>query len=169
MIINKTIEQFFSDIIYVNSNPANIKIIKKSKVGDNIIEDKVEFKIKLKKTKINKVDDNFLTRKILFEMIKGNSEVIKIKSNSLFERLFISKFKNLKIKLKEILNDNNYIIVDSDFKNVKKLNLNNKIYRVDGIDCIIIGEKTNFYIKEFNINEIEYFFDSKLFKIIEIQ
>src|SRR5690606_4784475 len=109
---------FFSEVIYVNSNPANIKTERKFKENGKLKTVKENLQIDLKTSCLSEESRNLMIPECICygisDDIKTKCEKIELESSvTLFEKLYTSRTKKIEKYLKDTLSPDNYIITSS--------------------------------------------------------
>lgn len=179
---------YFSEVIYVNSNPFNLKIEKKFKENGKLKTVKENLQINLKTSYISEDSKNLMIPECscygISDDIKTKCLRIELDSSvTLFEKLYTSKGKKIEKYLKDTLSPDNYIITSSRILKMIP-NIENKIFINDTIDeffqekmsnFIIIGKKNPIFLlnKYSNLDEIDsievsYSYDNSQFQVIKL-
>lgn len=187
-IFESDLLNFFSEVIYVNSNPYNLKVEKKFKENGKLKTIKENFKIDLKSIYISEKSKNLMMPECscygISDDIKVHCESLKFKlSLNIFESIYTKKSSKLSKFLNSYLDKEDYIITgDRIIKNIK--GIENKIFSNDMMneffqekmrDTIIVGKKSPIYLlktydklKGFDCLEVYFQYDKSKFKVIKL-
>ena len=135
----KEILNYFSEVIYVDSNPAILKTERKFKENGKLKIEKNQNKIHLKSLLLYEGSKNLMSPEcgcsgIVDEIKKLPSIKFRYRSNFI-EKIFINKEKKLVEFLQELIKVDNYLITNSKLsKIIKKYLPKITIYEIDSID-----------------------------------
>jgi len=185
----KELLNYFSEVIYVDSNPAILKTERKFKENGKLKIEKSQNKIHLKSLLLYEGSKNLMSPECgcsgIIDNIKQLPPIKFRYSSNFIEKIFINKEKKLVKFLLEIVKDDNYLITNSKIsKIIKKYLPKITIYQIDSVDeyfqdrlenKIIIGKKIPIYlqkefnkIKDFESFEVFYFCDLNKFTVVSL-
>lgn len=179
----KELLKYFSEVIYVDSNPAILKYENVYKQNGKLKVEKKEEKINLKSLIIPDESKDLMSPKYesngLVDYINDNSLAIEFKyyPSNIIDKIIKRKDAKLNTFISNKVTINNYILTNSKISEVIKRCLDNEIYQ---IECkrmdnkIVIGKKAPIYLlKDYNkLNnesvEVLYFFDFNNFNVVNL-
>lgn len=186
----KNLLNYFSDVLYVDTNPATLKYENVYKRDGKLNIEKGEKIINLESMLLFDTSQDLMSPECrcsgIIDHIKTKSPSIKYNyyPKNILKYLFSNKEKNLLNFLKSKLSNDNYIITSYNIGKLIENKIENKIYKLDSIDeyfqerlhnKIIIGVKKTIYlmkdyhkIKNFESVEVFYFTDSSNFLVIDL-
>jgi hypothetical protein len=163
-LLFKEIEKYFN-LISVDTNPVIFEIQDKFKINgkiENIVRNEV---YNLDKYNLDLTNIHSIKSMLIDNMKLCN--IKKLHSKNIFIRPFMNKKKIILKELKE-LSYNNFIVTSSEIFNKFLTDLNISVFIDNSVNDIIIGERTDFLIREISSNEIEIYFDKNKFYTLVI-
>lgn len=163
-LLFKEIEKYFN-LISVDTNPFIFEIQDKFKINgkiENIVRNEV---YNLDKYNLDLTNIHSIKSMLIDNMKLCN--IKKLHSKNIFIRPFMNKKKIILKELKE-LSYNNFIVTSSEIFNKFLTDLNISVFIDNSVNDIIIGERTDFLIREISSNEIEIYFDKNKFYTLVI-
>jgi hypothetical protein len=164
-LLSKEIEKYFN-LVSVDTNPVIFEIndtFKKNGKIENIVKKET---YNLHKYNLDSTNISSIKSMLIDNMKLCNTRKLHISKNILI-RPFLSKKKIILKELKE-LSYNNFIVTSSEIFNNFLTDLNISVFIDNSVNDIIIGERTDFLIREISSNEIEFYFDKNKFYILVI-
>lgn len=180
---------YFSEVIYVDSNPAILKTERKFKENGKLKIEKNRNEIRLKTLLLFEDSKNLMAPECgcsgIIQDIKNLKPVIFNYNYSFIKSIFVNKNRILSFFLQESINEDNYLMTSSTIsKKIKKYLPNNTIHQIDSIDeyfrgrlenKIIIGKKVPIFlhknydkVKDFESIEVFYYTDLSEFSVINL-
>lgn len=163
-LLFKEIEKYFN-LISVDTNPVIFEIQDKFKINgkiENIVRNEV---YNLDKYNLDLTNIHSIKSMLIDNMKLCN--IKKLHSKNIFIRPFMNKKKIILKELKE-LSYNNFIVTSSEIFNKFLTDLNISVFIDNSVNDIIIGERTDFLIREISSNEIEIYYDKNKFYTLVI-
>ena len=165
-LLSNEIEKYFN-FFKVDSNPVIFKIREVFKSNGKVQSSIREEVYNLEKYQLD-ITDIFSIKTMLFtNMTLSNVKEIKLSKNAL-TRLFRDNKKVILKQLKDI-SSKNFIITSSEIFNSFLRDLECEVIIDNSVKDIIIGEKTDFLIREISSTEIEFYFDKSKFYSLKIK
>jgi hypothetical protein len=159
------IEKYFN-LVKVDTNPFIFKIREVFKKNDKIESSIREEVYNLEKYQLDITDISSI-KTMLFD----NMTLFDVKEIKLSKNKFIMLFRdNKKLIFKELkdISSTNFIITSTDIFNSFLTDINCEVIIDNSVNDIIVGERTDFLIREISSTEIEFYFDKSKFYSLRI-
>jgi len=159
------IEKYFN-LVEVDTNPVIFNIREVFKKNDKVECSIREELYNLEKYQLDITDISSIRRMLFTNMKLSNVKEVKLSKN-----ILIMFFRdNKKIILKELkhISPSNFIITSTEIFNRFLTDIKCKVIIDNSVNDIIIGETTDFLIREISSTEIEFYFDKSKFYWLKI-
>ncbi len=163
--LSNEIEKYFN-IVKVDTNPVIFKIREVFKKNDKVEYSVREEVYNLEKYQLDLTDISSIKTMLFNNMTLCNIKEIKLSKNVLI-MLFRDNKKTIIKELKDI-SSRNFIITSTEIFNRFLIELGCEVIIDNSVNDIIIGERTNFLIREISSTEIEFYFDKSKFSCLKI-
>ena len=165
-LLSNEIEKYFN-LVKVDSNPVSFSIREVFKSNGKVQSSIREEVYNLEKYQLDITDISSIKTMLFTNMTLSNVKEIKLSKNTLI-RLFRD---NKKIILKELkdISSSNFIITSTDIFNSFLTDINCEVIIDNSVNDIIVGERTDFLIREISSTEIEFYFDKSKFYCLRIK
>lgn len=160
------IEKYFN-LVKVDTNPVIFKIREVFKKNDKVESSLREEIYNLEKYQLDITDISSIKTMLFDNMTLSNVKEIKLSKNTL-TRLFRDNKKVILKELKDI-SSKNFVITSIEIFNSFLSDLECEVIIDNSVKDIIIGEKTDFLIREISSTEIEFYFDKNKFSCLRIK
>lgn len=160
------IEKYFN-LVKVDTNPVVFKIREVFKKNDKVESSVREEVYNLEKYQLDITDISSIKTMLFDNMTLSNVKEIKLSKNALI-MFFRDNKKTILKELKEI-SSNNFIITSTKIFNNFLSDLECEVIIDNSVNDIIIGERTDFLIREISSTEIEFYFDKSKFSCLRIK
>lgn len=164
--LSNEIEKYFN-LIKVDSNPVSFNIREVFKINGKVQSSIREEVYNLEKYQLDLTDISSIKSMLFTNMVLSNVKEIKLSKNAL-TRLFRDNKKVILKELKDI-SSKNFIITSSETFNSFLSDLECEVIIDNSVNDIIIGERTDFLIREISSTEIEFYFDKSKFSCLRIK
>ena len=187
-IFENKLLKYFTEVIYVDSNPAVLKTETIFKENGKVKLVKKEKEINLKDVRLYGSSTNLMSPEcgcsgIIDDIIRSKKSIdFKYKSKNILDRIFNNRVKKLNEFLNSEISDNQYIITTSKISKI--INTNVDILEIDDFDeysnkkledKIIIVKKSHIYllrdfekIEDINSNKVSIYYDIENFTLINL-
>lgn len=191
-IFENKLLKYFTEVIYVDSNPAVLKTETIFKENGKVKLVKKEKEINLKDVRLYGSSTNLMSPEcgcsgiidgIIDGIIRSKKSIdFKYKSKNILDRIFNNRVKKLNEFLNSEISDNQYIITTSKISKI--INTNVDILEIDDFDeysnkkledKIIIVKKSHIYllrdfekIEDINSNKVSIYYDIENFTLINL-
>jgi hypothetical protein len=165
-LLSNEIEKFFN-LIKVDSNPVIFSIREVFKSNGKVQSSIREEIYNLEKYQLDITDISSIKTMLFTNMTLSNVKEIKLFKNTLI-MLFRDNKKIVLKELKDILSSN-FIITSTDIFNSFLTDIDCEVIIDNSVNDIIVGERTDFLIREISSNEIEFYFDKSKFYSLRIK
>lgn len=187
-IFENKLLKYFTEVIYVDSNPAVLKKETIFKENGKVKLVKKEKEINLKDVRLYGSSTNLMSPEcgcsgIIDGIIRSKKSIdFKYKSKNILDRIFNNRVKKLNEFLNSEISDNQYIITTSKISKI--INTNVDILEIDDFDeysnkkledKIIIVKKSHIYllrdfekIEDINSNKVSIYYDIENFTLINL-
>lgn len=164
--LSNEIEKFFN-LIKVDSNPVSFNITEVFKKNGKVQSSIREEVYNLEKYQLDITDISSIRTMLFTNMVLSNTREVKMSKNVL--TMFFRD--NKKIILKELKNisSNNFIITSTEIFNRFLTDIDCEVIIDNSVNDIIVGERTDFLIREISSTEIEFYFDKSKFYSLRIK
>jgi len=165
-LLSKEIEKYFN-LIKVDSNPVSFNIREVFKNNGKVESSIREEVYNLEKYQLDITDISSIKTMLFTNMTLSNIKEVKISKNTL-----IMLFRdNKKIILKELkdISSTNFIITSTDIFNNFLTDIDCEVIIDNSVNDIIVGERTDFLLREISSTEIEFYFDKSKFNCLIIK
>jgi len=165
-LLSNEIEKFFN-LIKVDSNPVTFSIREVFKSNGKVESSIREEIYNLEKYQLDITDISSIKTMLFTNMTLCNVKEVKMSKNVLI--MFFRD--NKKVILKELKNisPSNFIITSTEIFNSFLTDIDCEVIMDDSVNDIIIGERTDFLIREISSTEIEFYFDKSKFSCLKIK
>lgn len=159
------IEKYFN-LVEVDTNPVIFNIREVFKKNDKVECSIREELYNLEKYQLDITDISSIRRMLFTNMKLSNVKEVKLSKNI----LIIFFRDNKKIILKELkhISPSNFIITSTEIFNRFLTDIKCEVIIDNSVNDIIIGETTDFLIREISSTEIEFYFDKSKFYWLKI-
>ncbi len=164
--LSNEIEKYFN-LVKVDSNPFIFKIREVFKKNDKVESSVREEVYNLEKYQLDITDISSIKAMLFTNMTLSNVKEIKLSKNTL-TRLFRDNKKVILKELKDI-SSKNFVITSIEIFNSFLSDLECEVIIDNSVKDIIIGERTDFLIREISSTEIEFYFDKNKFSCLRIK
>lgn len=164
--LSNEIEKYFN-LIKVYSNPVSFDIREVFKINGKVQSSIREEVYNLEKYQLDLTDISSIKSMLFTNMVLSNVKEIKLSKNVL-RRLFRDNKKVILKELKDI-SSKNFIITSSEIFNSFLSDLECEVVIDNSVNDIIVGERTDFLIREISSTEIEFYFDKSKFSCLRIK
>ena len=164
--LSNEIEKYFN-LIKVYSNPVSFDIREVFKINGKVQSSIREEVYNLEKYQLDLTDISSIKSMLFTNMVLSNVKEIKLSKNAL-TRLFRDNKKVILKELKDI-SSKNFIITSSEIFNSFLSDLECEVVIDNSVNDIIVGERTDFLIREISSTEIEFYFDKSKFSCLRIK
>lgn len=164
--LSNEIEKYFN-LIKVDSNPVSFNIREVFKINGKVQSSIREEVYNLEKYQLDLTDISSIKSMLFTNMVLSNVKEIKLSKNAL-RRLFRDNKKVILKELKDI-SSSNFIITSTDIFNSFLTDINCEVVIDNSVNDIIVGERTDFLIREISSTEIEFYFDKSKFSCLRIK
>jgi hypothetical protein len=165
-LLSNEIEKYFN-LVKVDSNPVSFSIREVFKSNGKVQSSIREEVYNLEKYQLDITDISSIKTMLFTNMTLSNVKEIKLSKNTLI-MLFRDNKKIILKELKDILSSN-FIITSTDIFNSFLTDIDCEVIIDDSVNDIIIGERTDFLIREISSTEIEFYFDKSKFYSLRIK
>ena len=165
-LLSNEIEKYFN-LIKVDSNPVSFDIREVFKINGKVHSSIREEVYNLEKYQLDITDISSIKSMLFTNMTLSNVKEIKQSKNAL-TRLFRDNKKVILKELKDI-SSKNFIITSTEIFNSFLSELEYEVIIDNLVNDIIIGERTDFLIREISSTEIEFYFDNSKFYCLKIK
>lgn len=165
-LLSKEIEKYFN-LIKVDSNPVSFNIREVFKNNGKVESSIREEVYNLEKYQLDITDISSIKTMLFTNMTLSNIKEVKLSKNTL-----IMLFRdNKKIILKELkdISSTNFIITSTDIFNNFLTDIDCEVIIDNSVNDIIVGERTDFLLREISSTEIEFYFDKSKFNCLIIK
>jgi hypothetical protein len=165
-LLSKEIEKYFN-LIKVDSNPVSFSIREVFKNNGKVESSIREEVYNLEKYQLDITDISSIKTMLFTNMTLSNIKEVKLSKNTL-----IMLFRdNKKIILKELkdISSTNFIITSTDIFNNFLTDIDCEVIIDNSVNDIIVGERTDFLLREISSTEIEFYFDKSKFNCLIIK
>ena len=165
-LLSNEIEKFFN-FIKVDSNPVSFSIREVFKKNGKVQSSIREEVYNLEKYQLDIIDISSIKTMLFTNMTLSNVKEIEVSKN----RLIMLFRDNKKVILKELkdISSSNFIITSTEIFNSFLTDIDCEVIINDSVNDIIIGERTDFLIREISSTEIEFYFDKSKFYSLRIK
>ncbi len=164
--LSNEIEKYFN-LIKVDSNPVSFNIREVFKINGKVQSSIREEVYNLEKYQLDLTDISSIKSMLFTNMVLSNVKEIKLSKNAL-TRLFRDNKKVILKELKDI-SSKNFIITSREIFNSFLSDLECEVVIDNSVNDIIVGERTDFLIREISSTEIEFYFDKSKFSCLRIK
>ena len=164
--LSNEIEKYFN-LIKVDSNPVSFNIREVFKINGKVQSSIREEVYNLEKYQLDLTDISSIKSMLFTNMTLSNVKEIKLSKNTL-TRLFRDNKKVILKELKDI-SSKNFIITSREIFNSFLSDLECEVVIDNSVNDIIVGERTDFLIREISSTEIEFYFDKSKFSCLRIK
>ena len=165
-LLSSEIEKYFN-LIKVDSNPISFTIREVFKSNGKVQSSIREEIYNLEKYQLDITDISSIKTMLFTNMTLSNVKDIKLSKNTLI-MLFRDNKKIILKELKDILSSN-FIITSTDIFNSFLTDIDCEVIIDNSVNDIIVGERTDFLIREISSTEIEFYFDKSRFYSLRIK
>lgn len=165
-LLSNQIEKYFN-VIKVDSNPASFSIREVFKNNGKVQSSIREELYNLEKYQLDTTDISSIKTMLYTNMTLSNVREIKMSKNILTK--LIRDNKKVVMKQLKDISLNNFIITSTELFNSFLTDINCEVFIDDSVSDIIVGERTNFLIREVSPTEIEFYFDKDKFYCLRIK
>jgi hypothetical protein len=160
------IEKYFN-LVKVDTNPVIFKIREVFKKNDKVESSVREEIYNLEKYQLDITDISSIKTMLFDNMTLSNVKEIKLSKNALI--MFFRDNKKVILKELKDISSKNFIITSSEIFNSFLSDLECEVIIDNSVKNIIIGERTDFLIREISSTEIEFYFDKSKFSCLRIK
>ena len=165
-LLSNEIEKYFN-LIKVDGNPVSFSIREVFKSNGKVQSSIREEIYNLEKYQLDITDISSIRAMLFTNMTLSNVKEIKLFKNTLI-MLFRDNKKIVLKELKDILSSN-FIITSTETFNRFLSELECEVIIDNSVNDIIVGERTDFLIREISSTEIEFYFDKSKFYSLRIK
>jgi hypothetical protein len=165
-LLSNEIEKYFN-LVEVDSNPVSFSIREVFKSNGKVQSSIREEVYNLEKYQLDITDISSIKTMLFTNMTLSNVKEIKLFKNTLI-MLFRDNKKIVLKELKDILSSN-FIITSTDIFNSFLTDIDCEVIIDNSVNDIIVGERTDFLIREISSTEIEFYFDKSKFYSLRIK
>ena len=168
--LSNEIEKYFN-LIKVDSNPVSFNIREVFKINGKVQSSIREEVYNLEKYQLDLTDISSIKSMLFTNMVLSKNGTF-VKEIRLSKNALIMFFRdNKKVILKELkdISSKNFIITSSETFNSFLSDLECEVIIDNSVNDIIIGERTDFLIREISSTEIEFYFDKSKFSCLRIK
>lgn len=160
------LEKYFN-IVNVDTNPFILSISEVFKKNNKIQSSIREEVYNLEKYQLDLTDISSIKTMLFTKMTLSNVKDVKMSKNTL--TMFFRD--NKKVILNELKNisSKNFLITSTDIFNNFLTDLECEVIIDNSVNDIIVGERTDFLIREISSTEIEFYFDKSKFYCLRIK
>ena len=160
------IEKYFN-LVKVDTNPFIFKIREVFKKNDKVESSIREEVYNLEKYQLDITDISSIKTMLFDNMTLSNVKEIKLSKNAVI--MFFRDNKKVILKELKDISSSNFIITSTEIFNSFLSELQCEVIIDNSVSDIIIGERTDFLIREISSNEIEFYFDKSKFSCLRIK
>lgn len=160
------IEKYFN-LVKVDTNPVTFKIREVFKKNDKVESSIREEVYNLEKYQLDITDISSIKTMLFDNMTLSNVKEIKLSKNALI--LFFRDNKKVILKELKDISSSNFIITSTEIFNSFLTNIDCEVIVDNSVNDIIVGERTDFLIREISSTEIEFYFDKSKFYSLGIK
>lgn len=160
------IEKYFN-LVKVDTNPFIFKIREVFKKNDKVESSIREEVYNLEKYQLDITDISSIKTMLFDNMTLSNVKEIKLSKNAVI--MFFRDNKKVILKELKDISSSNFIITSTEIFNNFLSDLECEVIIDNSVNDIIIGERTDFLIREISSTEIEFYFDSSKFFSLRIR
>jgi hypothetical protein len=165
-LLSNEIEKFFN-LIKVDSNPVTFSIREVFKSNGKVESSIREEIYNLEKYQLDITDISSIKTMLFTNMTLCNVKEVKMSKNVLI--MFFRDNKKVILKELKDISPSNFIITSTEIFNSFLTDINCEVIMDDSVNDIIIGEITDFLIREISSTEIEFYFDKSKFSCLKIK
>jgi len=165
-LLSNEIEKFFN-LIKVDSNPVTFSIREVFKSNGKVESSIREEIYNLEKYQLDITDISSIRTMLFTNMTLSNTREVKMSKNVLI--MFFRDNKKVILKELKDISSSNFIITSTEIFNSFLTDINCEVIIDDSVNDIIIGERTDFLIREISSTEIEFYFDKSKFYCLRIK
>lgn len=165
-LLSNEIEKYFN-IIKVDSNPTTFSIREVFKNNGKVQSSIREEVYNLEKYQLDLTDISSIKTMLYTNMALSNIKEVKMSKNILTKLIRDNK----KVIMKELkgISSSNFIITSTELFNSFLTDIKCEVFIDDLVSDIIVGERTDFLIREISPTEIEFYFDKDKFYCLRIK
>lgn len=163
--LSNEIEKYFN-LIKVDSNPVSFNIREVFKINGKVQSSIREEVYNLEKYQLDITDISSIRTMLFTNMTLSNVKEIKLSKNALI--MFFRDNKKVILKELKDISSNNFIITSETFNSFLS-ELECEVIIDNSVNDIIVGERTDFLIREISSTEIEFYFDKSKFYSLRIK
>jgi hypothetical protein len=163
--LSNEIEKYFN-LVKVDTNPVIFKIRDVFKNNDKVESSTREEIYNLEKYQLDITDISSIRTMLFSNMVLSNVKEVKVSKNIL-TMFFIDNKKLILKELKDI-SLSNFIITSTKIFNSFLTDINCEVILDDSVNDIIVGERTDFLIREISSTQIEFYFNKSKFYTLRI-
>ena len=160
------IEKYFN-LVKVDTNPVIFKIREVFKKNNKVESSVREEVYNLEKYQLDITDISSIKTMLFDNMTLYNVKEIKLSKNALI--MFFRDNKKVFLKELKDISSKNFIITSTEIFNSFLTDLKCDVIIDNSVNDIIVGERTDFLIREISSNEIEFYFDKSKFSCLRIK
>ena len=164
--LSNEIEKYFN-LIKVDSNPVSFNIREVFKINGKVQSSIREEVYNLEKYQLDLTDISSIKSMLFTNMVLSNVKEIRLSKNALI--MFFRDNKKVILKELKDISSKNFIITSSETFNSFLSDLECEVIIDNSVNDIIIGERTDFLIREISSTEIEFYFDKSKFSCLRIK
>ena len=165
-LLSSEIEKYFN-LIKVDSNPVSFSIREVFKSNGKVQSSIREEVYNLEKYQLDITDISSIKTMLFDNMTLCNVKEIKLSKNALI--MFFRDNKKVILKELKDISSNNFIITSTETFNSFLSELECEVIIDNSVNNIIVGERTDFLIREISSTEIEFYFDKSKFYSLRIK
>ena len=165
-LLSNEIEKYFN-LVKVDTNPFIFKIREVFKKNDKVESSVREEVYNLEKYQLDITDISSIKTMLFDNMTLCNVKEIKLSKNALI--MFFRDNKKVILKELKDISSNNFIITSTETFNSFLSELECEVIIDNSVNNIIVGERTDFLIREISSTEIEFYFDKSKFYSLRIK
>jgi hypothetical protein len=165
-LLSSEIEKYFN-LIKVDSNPVSFSIREVFKSNGKVQSSIREEVYNLEKYQLDITDISSIRTMLFTNMTLSNVKEIKLSKNALI--MFFRDNKKVILKELKDISSKNFIITSTETFNSFLSELECEVIIDNSVKDIIVGERTDFLIREISSTEIEFYFDKSKFYSLRIK
>jgi hypothetical protein len=165
-LLSNEIEKFFN-FIKVDSNPVSFSIREVFKKNGKVQSSIREEIYNLEKYQLDITDISSIRTMLFTNMTLSNIREVKMSKNVL--TMFFRDNKKVILKELKDISSSNFIITSTEIFNSFLTDIDYEVIIDNSVNDIIIGERTDFLIREISSTEIEFYFDKSKFYSLRIK
>jgi len=165
-LLSNEIEKFFN-FIKVDSNPVSFSIREVFKKNGKVQSSIREEIYNLEKYQLDITDISSIRTMLFTNMTLSNIREVEMSKNVL--TMFFRDNKKVILKELKDISSSNFIITSTEIFNSFLTDIDCEVIIDNSVNDIIIGERTDFLIREISSTEIEFYFDKSKFYSLRIK